>query len=327
MQNKYQSDQARCLISFNKVSGELIWKSLMQKNTPITNLGYPGYSTPIRYNDQIILHRCGGIASYSILDGSSIWWYPIFTNGISTPVVYNDVLYVSAWMELSESERRGKYFSYNTFEKVLFDMDKNGDKLISKDEIPDDLMFFTRPEITDIDNTQVQVKKMFNGIDADKNGLINEEEWMGQYNFMNNVVDDFGIMAIPLGLKGNLSNKDVLWMEFEKNPEVPSPVAYNDCIYMIKNGGWLTCMDAQSGVIHYQEKLGSSGAYIASPVIANDKIYLASYNGYIKVIETGKNPLIISESKLDGKITATPAVADNNLYIRTSDYLYAFRNK
>lgn len=83
-------------------------------------------------------------------------------------------------------------------------------------------------------------------------------------------------------------------------------------------------MDAKTGKVHFQEKLGAPGACIASPVMANGKIYLASYNGIIKVIEASKKPVVISETKLEGKILATPAIVENNLYIRTSEHLYAF---
>ena len=83
-------------------------------------------------------------------------------------------------------------------------------------------------------------------------------------------------------------------------------------------------MDAKTGTVHYQEKIGAPGAYIASPILANDHIYLASYNGVIKVIKAAKSPLVISETKLKGKITATPAIIGDAIYVRTTEYLYAF---
>ena len=85
-------------------------------------------------------------------------------------------------------------------------------------------------------------------------------------------------------------------------------------------------MDGGTGSVHFQEKIGATGAYIASPVVADGKIYLASYNGTVKVIEAGKMPSVISETRLKGKILATPAIAGNNLYVRTSEFLYAFKN-
>lgn len=317
-------NEESCLLALNKHTGEIVWKSLIQENTPINFYGFAGYSTPVKYNDQIILHRGGGVASYSLSDGTPIWWYPVLTNGISTPVVYNNAVYVAAWMEYSEEERRGEAFSYNTFDEMLNDLDSNDDGFISLDEIPDDLMVFTRPEIADIELTSISLKLFFNRIDTDKDRLISEDEWTNILTTLSGFVTEFGTMAIPLDLKGEISDEDILWMELEKNPEVPSPVAYNDCVYIVKNGGWLTCMNAESGEVYYQDRVGPAGACLASPVIADDKIYLSSYNGVIMVLETGENPVVISESKLDGKITATPAIVGNDMYIRTSEYLYSF---
>lgn len=314
----------RCLLALDKMNGEVIWKSFIQDNSPLVNYGYPGYSTPVRMQNQVIVHRCGGIAAYSLQDGSPIWWLQIMTNGIGTPIIHDGVIYISAWMELSEAERRGKYFTYDKFDELVKDFDLNGDKLIGLEEIPEDLMLFSRPGAEDIESTSVSVRRMFRGIDKDKNGLADESEWTNSYKTWSSVAEDFGLMAIPSDLKGELTLHNVLWMQMEKTPEVPSPLAYAGCIFMVKDGGWVTCMDAKSGEVYYQEKAGAPGPCIASPVLANGKIYLSAYNGTITVIEAGKTPVRISENKLQGKIMATPAIAGRNLYVRTSEHLYAF---
>ena len=59
--------------------------------------------------------------------------------------------------------------------------------------------------------------------------------------------------------------------------------------------------------------------------IVTDLFFLALHSGTMKVIEAGKQPSVISESKLDVKILATPAIEGNNLYIRTSEHLYVFQ--
>ncbi|MDF1572425.1 MAG: PQQ-binding-like beta-propeller repeat protein [Bacteroidales bacterium] len=319
----YGDVNRRSLLALDKATGTTVWKTLTQEVTPFINYGYPGYSTPVRYHDQVILHRCGGIAAYRLSDGSPVWWFQIMTNGIGTPIINNDIIYITAWMELSEAERRGAFFSYDTFEKVLADMDKNGNGLMELDEIPEDMMVFSRPGVDDIEGTQFSVRKFFRN---DKDGSVNEEEWIQKFNYLNAVVDDFGMMAIPAEKKGELSSDDILWMQMEKNPEVPSPVAFGDCILMVSDGGWVTCMDAETGIVHLQERIGAPGAYIASPVSADGKIYLASYSGKITVLKEGKQPAVISMNPLDGKILATPAISGNNLYVRTSKHLYAFKN-
>ena len=320
----YGGKKKRCLLALNKNTGETIWKSMTGENTPIVHHGFPGYSTPVRFGNQIIVHRAGGIASYSLSDGTPIWWFPVLTNGVGTPVVKNNIVYTGAWSEFSEEERRGEYFEYESFELLLNDFDTNRNKLIEADEIPDTMMVFTRPEIGDIKDSQVSVKKAFKYMDKDKNNSIDKTEWDNIFKKYSQYVTDLGFLALPTNKTGELTEDDVIWMHDQKNPEVPSPLLYKSCIYFIKNGGWVTCADAKTGKTYYQEKLGPPGACIASPILANDHIYLSAYNGRIMVIKTGKKPHIISETRLEGKITATPAISSNKLYVRTSQYLYAF---
>jgi outer membrane protein assembly factor BamB len=85
-------------------------------------------------------------------------------------------------------------------------------------------------------------------------------------------------------------------------------------------------MDAKTGEVSFQEKIGMPGPYIASPVVANDHIYAASHSGNVMVMTVQKKPVVVFRTRLKGKILATPAIEGNHLYIRTSEHLYAFTN-
>jgi outer membrane protein assembly factor BamB len=93
---------------------------------------------------------------------------------------------------------------------------------------------------------------------------------------------------------------------------------------MIKNGGIVSCFDAATGRLLYQERLGASGMYFASPIAVNGRIYIASLNGIVSVFEAGDELNILAQNDLDDKIMATPAVINNKLYIRRAGSLYAF---
>ncbi len=74
----------------------------------------------------------------------------------------------------------------------------------------------------------------------------------------------------------------------------------------------------------YRGKLNAAGAYFSSPIAARGRIYLASRNGIVTVIDSGDNLKIRAKNNLGELITATPAVVDNKLYLRTYKALYAF---
>ena len=93
---------------------------------------------------------------------------------------------------------------------------------------------------------------------------------------------------------------------------------------MVKSGGVLTCLEAETGNLLYQERLGAAGAYFASPVAVNNKVYFSTRNGIVTVIEAGDQFNTLAKNNLDDKIEATPAIADGKIYVRTSGSLFAF---
>jgi outer membrane protein assembly factor BamB len=98
---------------------------------------------------------------------------------------------------------------------------------------------------------------------------------------------------------------------------------------MVKDGGIVTALDAKTGSEIYVERLGAPGSYHASPVAANGNIYFTSLNGVITVVKAGtsKWEVVAKNPQLDEHIAATPAIADNTLYVRTNKNLYAFGGK
>jgi len=77
----------------------------------------------------------------------------------------------------------------------------------------------------------------------------------------------------------------------------------------------------------YELRKGRSGApgyYYSSPVAADNKVYIASEEGVVVVLDAGEQLKILATNKLDGAILATPALAEGNIYVRTENHLYAF---
>ncbi len=56
----------------------------------------------------------------------------------------------------------------------------------------------------------------------------------------------------------------------------------------------------------------------------DDKVYIASEEGVVVVLDAGGKLNILAKNKLDGAILATPALVDSNIYVRTENHLYAF---
>jgi len=310
-------------LCLNKHNGDLIWK--VDLPPPLESEGFlTSHSTPVVWKDQFITHRAGEIAVYDIESGERTCWYTSFSTGASTPVVVNDIIYVATWHSFGESHFRGKI---PEFEAMTNKYDTDEDKLLSKTEIPDDLYLAVRPELMDVQDTKLSARHVFDYIDKNKDSQVNQVEWS---DFTNEVVTawyfDHGLIALDpeKNEKGSLPSSAVLWKEVNDVPEVPTPICLRDRIYMIKNGGIVSCMNAQTGELLFRDRLEAKGLYISSPVAANNMIYIASRNGIISVFEAGDTLNVLAKNDLEDKIMATPAIVDNKIYVRTAEHLYAF---
>ena len=94
---------------------------------------------------------------------------------------------------------------------------------------------------------------------------------------------------------------------------------------MVNDGGRVTALSAASGkVVFEQERLDADGEYFASPVAAASHVYFVSNRGVVSVIEAGPELRVSARNDLTESITATPALADDRLYVRSAEHLWSF---
>src|SRR5262249_5446159 len=82
------------LFAIRKGDGTLAWK------TELVRPAQPGsgtaHSTPVIWNNQIVLNRSGEVSAHSIEDGKRVWWFGTASPGTSTLSAGDGVLYVNA---------------------------------------------------------------------------------------------------------------------------------------------------------------------------------------------------------------------------------------
>lgn len=305
------------IMAVDRRTGTIIWQ---QPQSIISIMGQACHSTPVVWKNQLIVYRRGEIVAYNIENGDRDWWFVSLTGGTSTPVIGNDILFVETYSLHGDQIQPFKHPDYNT---IINEYDKNGDLLISKDEFPEDLTFVYRPEMKEGDGLK-QLKTWFRLYDSNKDNFVDSTEWGSGEDVFKELMAQDGLVAIKPGGNGNITATNLLWREDKAVAEVPSPLYYNGLVYMIKNGGIVSCMNAKSGELCYRERLGASGPYFSSPIAANGRIYIASLNGIITVFEAGEQLDILAKNDLDERICATPAIIGNTIFVRTTENLYAF---
>ncbi len=113
-------------------------------------------------------------------------------------------------------------------------------------------------------------------------------------------------------------------------PECPSPLHVDGRLYVVKNGGVVSCFEAATGTLQYQERCGLRGPVYASPVAGDGKLYCTSARGEVAVLELGDTLRVLSLCDLSGlfegqRVLATPALAPGEVYVRAEQRLACFR--
>ena len=127
------------------------------------------------------------------------------------------------------------------------------------------------------------------------------------------------------GSKGDITGtKAIVWGRDKDAPYVPSLLLYGTALYALKNNkAILSCFDSKTGNRHYgPERLSNIKGIYASPVGANSKIYLVGRDGNAAVLKHGVEFEILAENHLDDNFDASPAIIDQELYLRGHKYLY-----
>lgn len=133
------------------------------------------------------------------------------------------------------------------------------------------------------------------------------------------------VLAIRPDGKGDVTATHVAWSTNRAAPNTPSPLLMADELYYVSDNGIVSCLDAKTGQVHWQQRIG--GNYSASPIAAGDRIYFQSEEGEGVVIRAGKRFGIIAKNALDERTLASYAAADGTLFIRTETSLYRFGSR
>lgn len=128
------------------------------------------------------------------------------------------------------------------------------------------------------------------------------------------------LWAVKVDGSGDVTDTHVAWTVKQGIPAKPSPLIHDGLIYVVSDNGVASSFDAKTGDPIWKERIG--GAYSASPILAGNNLYFGSHEGKVTVIHPGREPKIVAENQLDGKIMASPAIVDNSIILRTDKAIY-----
>lgn len=291
------------LAAFDKTNGKPLWRTDRSE--------FPrNYSSPVIWNvgnrKQIVVAATLRAVGYDFDSGKELWTVRGLARFVSaTPVIGpNNMLYVAGWA--AGGDEGGIKLEARPFDDIVAEYDKNQNGVFEEEELPEG----------------DPIRMRFTQVDRDKSGTVTREE----YEYFRKLFDVGRnvVVAIRPGGTDDVTTSHVAWTHTRFVPFCASPLVIDDRLFSVKDGGIVSSLDTNSGKAVKQKRLQAADAYYSSPVAGDGKIYLLSEIGQLTVISSDADWQILHTADFGEKTYATPAIADNHLYLRTVGHLYCF---
>lgn len=141
------------------------------------------------------------------------------------------------------------------------------------------------------------------------------------------------LFAIRAGASGDLtlkegaqSNAGVAWSVSGRGPEMASPLVYQGHLYVLaRDGGLVTCYDAESGKQVYRERISGARSFWASPVASDGKVFCLDDSGTTHVLQAGPEFKVLGKNSLGEMSWSSPAVVGGAILLRGIDHLFCVK--
>ena len=323
----FDDGQKRALVCLRRSTGEI----LFQKETPdadpqakiVPKTGYAA-ATPATDGERVVLFLGNvGLLCYST-DGELLWRYAVgpFNGSHGTgasPLIWNDLVI------LMQEQNGGPSLG------VAVDK-KTGQKRWSTERQP--ALGWCSPiavRVAGRDQLLYAAKHIVVGIDPASGNEIwscagPTKEVVPTLLYGNGLVyctsgRSGPTLAIQPNGEGDITKSHLLWRSPRGGPHVPSPVLWNDLLYLVNDTGIFSCLDAKTGAKVYQQRLG--GRFTSSLLAADGKIYATSEKGKTFVIRTGRTYELLSANDLGESVLSSGAILDGQIFLRGEKHLFA----
>ena len=143
-----------------------------------------------------------------------------------------------------------------------------------------------------------------------------------------------GSLAVRAGGQGDVTKSHVLWTSKDTS-YVSTPVLKDGYIYWIKENGIAFCVDAKSGEQKYRQRVpGFSTArgvkMFASMLVVDDQIIGVSRKNGTTIWKANSEKFELVRQNVikddESSFNGTPAIAGDQLFLRSNTYLYCISN-
>ena len=290
------------LLAVDKYTGQQKWL------TPRPEM-LGGYAVPVMVTaggrSDVVIAGSGKLKGYDPATGRQRWSCTSLLRTImTTPAVVGDRIYISV-QSYGDTARTLKF--------ALLDwLDTNQDGKLAKSEL------------------EKQFWGKFDKGDKNKDGFLIDTEIDDAFQAVTNRAGGgTTIQVVRGGGTGDVTETHVLWNIHNKSPSnIASPLVSDGRLFVVKERGISASFSAADGKTIWQRKrIPNLGHYYASPIAGDGKIYVTGENGFVIVLADGPVLKFLAKNDMGESCVATPAIADDRLYIRTLNNLYCLGRK
>ena len=289
------------IMALDAATGRTLWKVTRPD-------AVRSYSTPAIWahngKKELLVAGALQLISYDPKSGKKLWWKDGLARiVIPIPVPAGDMVYMASWAPGADS---GQRLTLDPWKAALGKWDANKDGKLLKAEVDD-----------------AQVLDRFYRMDLDQSGTLDGKEWDRHAEVFQRAQN--AILALKPSGDGELSDGDLVWKYHRGVPYVATPLVHEGSVWMVKDGGIATKLDARTGRVLHEERLPGIGNYYASPVAGDGKIYFASELGVLSVVSASGEWKVLAKHDFREKIYATPVINKSRVLIRTEKALHCFQ--
>ena len=130
------------------------------------------------------------------------------------------------------------------------------------------------------------------------------------------VTNEYAVLAAI-----DLATREVVWQTDEAElPDVCSPVASPEYLFLGSNSGMVTCLEAKTGKKRWEHEFGDG--FYASPILVGARVYFTDQKGITHVIQAGPEFKLLGDADIGESVVSTPAFAHGRMYVRGVEHLY-----
>jgi outer membrane protein assembly factor BamB len=336
------------LIALNRKDGSVRWQRQIDSGNELFRKQNSASPSAITDGKHVWIMTGHGKFTCFTMDGKEVWKRDIqadygrfgLNHGYaSTPLMHADRLYVQVLHGMKTDDPSYVFAAEKVTGKTIWKVERPTD---AQRESPDN---YSTPQLVTVDGKLQLVVSGADYVTGHDLGTGKELWRIGGFNPTNNpanrtiasslVIGGFvftpstrgrPFIAFRAGGSGDITGKNELWTN-ELGADVPTPTTDGKYIYVLNDRGFLNCLEPESGKVIYEGQRIELGTYSSSPLLADGKIYSTSEEGTTTVVKAGPEFEILGVSKLNDHTLASPVAVDNQIFLRTDEYLYCFQKK